>query len=82
MKSNEIDRLIEHYATERKHEPRQVAQQHFLTRTYLVCRGDELGEFLGRMRNQLIYRIDSHSLFDNPFRNTQVFWLCLMFLWF
>ena len=82
MKLKEIDRLIECYAAERRHEPRQVAERHFLTRAYLVCRGDELGEFMSRMRNWLVYRIDSLSLFDNPFRNTQLFWLFFMFLWF
>jgi hypothetical protein len=82
MKSEEIDRIIERYAEERKHAKRQVAQEHFLAYVYLVCNAGEVEQFMKRTRGLLAYYIDSLSLFENPFRNTQVCWLLLMFLLF
>ena len=82
MKSEEIDRIIERYANERKHETQQVAQQHFLTYAYLVCNAGEVEPFLKHTRGLLRYYIDSLSLFENPFRNSRVCWLLLMFMLF
>lgn len=82
MKTEEIDKIIERYAEERKHEERQVAQQHFLAYTYIVCSADEVEQFLKYTRGLLIYYMNCLSLFENPFRNTQVMWLLLMFLLF
>lgn len=82
MKSEEIDRIIERYAKERKHETQQVAQQHFLTYAYIVCNAGEVEQFLKNTRGLLRYYIDSLSLFENPFRNSRVCWLLLMFLLF
>jgi len=82
MKSEEIDRIIERYAEERKHAKRQVAQEHFLAYVYLVCNAGEVEQFMKHTRGLLAYYIDSLSLFENPFRNAQVFWLLLMFLLF
>jgi hypothetical protein len=82
MNSEEVDRIIERYAKERKHESRQVAQQHFLMYAYLACGAGEIEKFMKYTRGLLTYYIDSLSLFENPFRNTQVCWLLLMFLWF
>lgn len=82
MKTEEIDKIIERYAEERKHEERQVAQQHFLAYTYIVCRADEVEQFLTYTRGLLVYYMNCLSLFENPFRNTQVMWLLLIFLLF
>ena len=82
MKSDDIDRIIERYAEERKHETRRVAQEHFLTYAYLVCGVGEVEQFLKNTRSILVYYINSMSLFDNPFKNTQVCWLLFIFVWF
>jgi hypothetical protein len=82
MKSDDIDRIIERYAEERKHETRRVAQEHFLAYAYLVCGVGEVEQFLKHTRSMLVYYINSLSLFDNPFKNTQVCWLLFMFGWF
>jgi len=82
MQTNDIDKLIERYAEERKSQPRQVAQDRFVTRTHLLCRNDEVEPFLKQTRVLLTYYINSLSLFDNPFRNTQIHWLLFMFGWF
>lgn len=79
MQENDIDRVIERYVTERKQVPQQVAQQHFLVYASLVCRHDDLNQFMRKTRGLLIYYIDSLSIFDNPFRNAKVCWLLLLF---
>ncbi|NJC87811.1 MAG: hypothetical protein FIB02_04655 [Desulfuromonas sp.] len=82
MKSEEIDKAIKRYAEERQHETRRVAQEHFLAYVYLVATAGDIEQFMKHTRNLLAYYIDSLSLFENPFRNTQVCWLLLMFLLF
>lgn len=82
MSSEEIDRIVERYAEERKHETRQVAQEHFLAHAYLVCSSCDIEQFMKRTRGLLTYYVDSLSLFENPFRNTQFCWLLLMLLGF
>lgn len=82
MKNEEIDKIIGRYAEVRKHETQQVAQEHFLAYAYVVCNAGEVEKFMKQTRSLLTYYIDSLSLFDNPFRNTQVCWLLLMFLLF
>ena len=82
MRINEIDRIIERYAEERKHGSRQVAQEHFLAYAYLVCGASEVEQFMKTTRNLVAYYIDSLSLFDNPFRNSRAHWLLFMLLWF
>lgn len=82
MRSEEIDSLIRRYAEERRHQPLQVAQAHFLAHVYLLCRGGEVEPFMKQTRWLLAYYIDTLSLFENPFRNTQACWLALMFLLF
>jgi uncharacterized membrane protein YccF (DUF307 family) len=79
MRSEDIDLMIGRYAEERRREKRQVAQTHFLTHAHLLCHRGELEQFLKRTRALLVYYIDSLSLFENPFRNTQVCWLLLLF---
>ena len=81
MKSDDIDRVIERYVEERKHVSRQVAQEHFLAYVYLVF-GGEVEQFMKNTRSMLAYYVNSLSLFDNPFKNTQVCWLLFMFGWF
>jgi len=82
MKCEDIDWIIKRYAEERKHETQQVAQAHFLAYAYLVCKAGEVEQFMKRTRGLLAYYIDSLSLFENPFRNTQACWLLLMSLLF
>ncbi|TLM66272.1 MAG: hypothetical protein FDZ69_06420 [Deltaproteobacteria bacterium] len=82
MKIEEIDRVIERYAEERKHETREVAQEHFLAYAYLVCRAGEVEQFMKSTRSLVGYYVDSLSLFDNPFRNSRAHWLLFMLLWF
>lgn len=82
MKSEEIDKIVKRYAEERQHEPRRVAQEHFLAYAYLVATAGDVEQFLAHTRRVLTYYIDSLSLFENPFRNTQACWLLLMFLLF
>ena len=82
MHTADIDRVIERYIEERKHTPQQVAQEHFLSYTYLVCNRSEVEPFLKRTRSLLTFHIDSLSLFENPFRNSQVCWLMFLPVWF
>lgn len=82
MNCEEIDRIVRQYAEERKHVPPRVAQEHFLARVYLVCKAGEVEPFMKRTRGLLTYYVDSLSLFENPFRNTQACWLLLMHLLF
>jgi len=82
MTNEEIDRIIEQYAEERRHQSKETAQKQFLTRIYLSCSAAEAGRFLKHVRGLTVYYIDSLSLFDNPFRNAQVCWLAYMFLIF
>ena len=82
MNWEEMDRIIQRYAEERRRETRKVAQEHFLACAYLACSAGEIGQFMKRVRGVLTYHIDCLSLFDNPFRNTQVCWLLLMFVSF
>jgi hypothetical protein len=82
MKIDDIDKIIERYAEERKHATRQVTQQHFLAHAYLLCTHGEIEPFLKRTRGLLRYYVDCLSLFENPFRNSQVCWLLLLFLVF
>lgn len=81
MRDEDIDRIIQRYTEERRHEKRQVVQSHFLSRAYLLSKG-EVEQFLKHTRGMLVYYIDSLSLFDNPFRNSQVLWLLFMFVVF
>jgi hypothetical protein len=81
MKIEEMDRLIERYAEERKRETRQVAQEHFLAYAYLVCGAGEVEQFMKTTRSLVTYYIDSLSLFENPFRNSRAHWLLFMLLW-
>lgn len=79
MKSDDLDLMLHRYAEERRHAKRQVAQSHFISHAYLLCSAGEAEQFLRRTRALLVYYIDSLSLFENPFRNTQVCWLLLLF---
>lgn len=82
MENEELDKIIGRYAEERKRATQKVAQEHFLAYAYLVCSADEVEKFLKRTRKLLTYYVDSLSLFENPFRNSQVCWLMLMFFLF
>jgi hypothetical protein len=82
MKPEDIDLLIERYTEERKHVPRQVAQQHLLAYAYLVCHGNEIDPFFKRIRRLATFQIDSLQLFENPLRNAQACWLIFIPVWF
>lgn len=81
MKIEEMDRIIERYAEERKRTTRQVAQEHFLAYAYFVCGAGEVEAFMKSTRSLVTYYIDSLSLFENPFRNSRAHWLLFMLLW-
>lgn len=82
MDTMEIDRFIERYTEERKHAPRQIALQHVQSYAYMICTTGDVELFLRQARAVLVYNIDSLSLFDNPFRNSQICWLLFVPLWF
>ena len=82
MQSSDIDRIIERYIEERKRAPQQIAQERFMACAYLLCTHGEVEPFLRRTRSLLTFHIDSLSLFENPFRNSQACWLMFLPIWF
>lgn len=75
MEYRDIDSFIARYAEERRHTPKNIAQQHLLSHAYMVTHGCEVDSFLRRVRVLALIHIESVAIFEHPLRNAQCCWL-------
>jgi len=78
MTTLKIDEAIERYVSERKRSERKVAENKFLSYTYLACGESDTATFMRRARGLIRYYIDYLSVLENPLRGPQAGWLALM----
>ena len=82
MTTTKIDEAIERYVSERKRSEQKVAENKFLSFTYLACGESDVKTFMLRSRSLIRYYIDFLSVLENPLRGPQTGWLALMVIVF
>jgi hypothetical protein len=82
MTTTKIDEAIERYVNERKKSERKVAENKFLSYTYLACGERDITAFMRRSRSLIRYYIDYLTVLENPLRGPQAAWLALMVMVF
>jgi len=78
MTSVKIDEAIERYVKERKTNDRSVAENRFLSYTYLVCGEGDAAIFMRKVRGLVGYYINYLTVLENPLHGPQAGWLALM----
>ena len=73
-----IDEAIDKYVAERMKQTQQAASERFLTYVHLRHRGDELADFLKRVRGLSRYYVDYLKVMHNPFKGPELAWLASM----
>lgn len=82
MTTTKIDEAIERYVNERRKSEQKVAENKFLSFTYLACGESDVKTFMLRSRSLIRYYIDFLSVLENPLRGPQAGWLALMVIVF
>lgn len=78
MDTTVIDEAIDKYVNERMEKGRKSAAERFLSYAYLRYGGDELNEFLKKVRGLTRYYVDFLTLMENPFKGPELAWLASM----
>lgn len=78
MNTDIIDEAIDKYVHERMEKGKEQASERFLAYAYLKHGGDELLEFLRKVRGLTRYYIDFLKLMENPFKGPELAWLASM----
>ena len=78
MDTKLIDEAIDKYVNERMTRGRSSAAERFLAYAYLKYAGDELAEFLKKVRGLTRYYVDFLTLMENPFKGPELAWLASM----
>ncbi len=80
MNTTVIDEAIDKYVHERMEKGRKSAAERFLSYAYLRYGGDELKEFLKKVRGLTRYYVDFLTLMENPFKGPELAWLASMIM--
>lgn len=78
MDTKLIDEAIDKYVHERMEKGRKSAAERFLSYAYLKYAGDELTEFLKKVRGLTRYYVDFLTLMENPFKGPELAWFASM----
>ncbi|RNC72185.1 MAG: hypothetical protein ED859_02275 [Desulfuromonadales bacterium] len=78
MDTTVIDEAIDKYVNERMKKGRTSAAERFLSYAYLKYAGDELNEFLKKVRGMTRYYVDFLTLMENPFKGPELAWFASM----
>jgi len=75
MRKDTIDEAIDLYVNERRVKDRETACSHFLACIYLKKQGQEIAEYMERIRGMTRYYIDLAQVTQNPFKGPEIAWL-------
>lgn len=78
MDTTVIDEAIDKYVNERMKTGRKSAAERLISYAYLKYAGDELAEFLKKVRGLSRYYVDFLTLMENPFKGPELAWLASM----
>ena len=78
MNLETVDEAIDTYVNERMAKGQQQAKERFLAYVYLKHRGDDLGDFLKKVRGLARYYISFLGVMENPLRGPEIAWLASM----
>lgn len=78
MDTRQIDEAIDKYVNERMKASRKSAADRFLSYAYLKYAGDELGDFMRKVRGLSRYYIDFLKVMENPFKGPELAWFASM----
>jgi hypothetical protein len=78
MDTRQIDEAIDKYVHERMEKGKKSAAERFLSYAYLKYAGDELTEFLKKVRGLTRYYVDFLTLMENPFKGPELAWFASM----
>ena len=78
MDTTVIDEAIDKYVNERMKAGKKSAAERFISYAYLKYAGDELAEFLKKVRGLSRYYVDFLTLMENPFKGPELAWLASM----
>ncbi|MBI5656872.1 MAG: hypothetical protein HZC44_08670 [Geobacter sp.] len=78
MNTDIIDEAIDKYVHERLEKGKLPARERFLAYAYLKHGGDELAEFMKKVKGLSRYYIDFLKVMENPFKGPEFAWLASM----
>jgi hypothetical protein len=78
MTTETVEEAIDKYVHERMAAGKEQASERFLAYAYLKHGGDELREFLKKVRGLTKYYIDFLKLMENPFKGPELAWFASM----
>ncbi|BEH08435.1 MULTISPECIES: GSU0071 family protein [Geobacter] len=78
MDTTVIDEAIDKYVHERMEKGKTRAAERFLSYAYLKYAGDEVGEFLRKVKGLTRYYVDFLTLMENPFKGPELAWFASM----
>lgn len=78
MDTTVIDEAIDKYVHERMKTGKKSAAERLISYAYLKYAGDELAEFLKKVRGLSRYYVDFLTLMENPFKGPELAWLASM----